>query len=149
MLVRRQRRPVLPLGHSSREWRLNHKELASTGEGSYASLVEGRPMSRARMRLPMTGLVSASLFFTGISYASSMPYAGIAAIDGLGMTEGTYALVLTVSSLVGAVASVGLGHLSDRIGDRRLLVLATALLGAIAFGLIYLLRTPLAYIIAY
>jgi SET family sugar efflux transporter-like MFS transporter len=106
-------------------------------------------MREIRARLPMTGLVSASLFFTGVAYASTFPYAGIAAIDGLGMSEGAYAILLTVSSLTGAGASVGLGYLSDRIGDRRLLVIATAILGAIAFALVYLFRTPLAYIVAY
>src|SRR5690606_8700766 len=102
-----------------------------------------------RPRLPVTAFMSASLFFTGITYASTLPYAGIAAIDVLGMSDGAYALILTVSSLVSAAAAVALGHLSDRIGDRRLLVIATALLGALGYGLIYVARNPLAYIIAY
>jgi MFS transporter, SET family, sugar efflux transporter len=102
-----------------------------------------------RPQLPVTAFISASLFFTGITYASTLPYAGIAAIDGLGMSNGAYALILTVSSLVSAAAAVALGYLSDRIGDRRLLVVATALLGALGYGLIYFARNPLAYIVAY
>lgn len=102
-----------------------------------------------RPRLPVTAFMSAALFFTGITYASTLPYAGIVAIDGLGISDGAYALILSVSSLVSAAAAVALGYLSDRIADRRLLVIATALLGALGYGLIYVARNPLAYIIAY
>jgi MFS family permease len=56
---------------------------------------------------------------------------------------------MTVGSVATAAASLALGYLSDRIGDRRLLVLICALLGAVAHGLIYLSHTPLAYIISY
>lgn len=106
-------------------------------------------VATARPRLPVTAFVSVSLFFTGITYASTLPYAGIVAIEGLGISNGDYALILTIASLVGAGAAVALGYLSDRVRDRRLLVIATALLGALGYGLIYVARNPLAYIVAY
>jgi SET family sugar efflux transporter-like MFS transporter len=100
-------------------------------------------------RLPMGVLVSASLFAIGISLASTTPYEAIIAIEALGFSPGGYALILTAASIVGLIASVSLGWLSDRIGDRRIIVLATALIGAVGFGLVYVLRSPAAFVIAY
>lgn len=100
-------------------------------------------------RLPMAALISASLLSIGVGYASTAPYDAIIAIDALDIGHGDFALILTVASIVGVVASVALGWLSDRIGDRRLLMLVTALLGAIGMGLMYWLRSPMAFVIAY
>ena len=50
--------------------------------------------------------------------------------------------ILSVSSLVGAAIAVTLGFLSDRIHDRRLLVIACGLVGAVGYGVVYLLRDP-------
>lgn len=103
----------------------------------------------AQPRLPMAALISASLLSIGVGYASTAPYDAIIAIDALKIEHGDFALILTVASIVGVVASVALGWLSDRVGDRRLLMLVTALLGAGGMGLMYWLRSPLAFVIAY
>ena len=103
----------------------------------------------AQPRLPMAALISASLLSIGVGYASTAPYDAIIAIDALKIGHGDFALILTVASIVGVVASVALGWLSDRIGDRRLLMLTTALLGAAGMGLMYWLRSPMAFVIAY
>lgn len=101
------------------------------------------------VKLPVTPLVSLSLFFTGITWASTLPYAAIMAVDVLKIDNASYALLMTVSSIVGALASVALGYFSDKVRDRRLIVIGCGLLGALGFGLIYALRTPLAYGLAY
>lgn len=103
----------------------------------------------AQPRLPMTALISASLLSIGVGYASTMPYDAIIAIDTLKISHGDFALILTVASIVGVIASVALGWLSDRIGDRRLLMLVTALLGAAGMAVMYVLRSPMAFVIAY
>lgn len=103
----------------------------------------------AQPRLPMAVVVSASLFAIGISLASTAPYDAIIAIDALKISHGDYALILTAASIAGVLASVLLGWLSDRIGDRRLLMVATALVGAVGFALMYVLRSPLAFVIVY
>lgn len=100
-------------------------------------------------RLPVTVLVGTSLFFTGISFAATLPYRGIAAIEGLAISNGAYAVIVTLGSIATAVASLALGYLADKIPDRRLIVIFCALLGAAAHGLIFFFHTPLAYIIAY
>lgn len=96
----------------------------------------------------ITGLIATGLFFTGITFASTLNYGAIVGIDTLGIPSATYALLLMISSLVSAATSVALGWISDRIPDRRILVIICALCGALAFGLIFGFRTPLAFIIA-
>jgi MFS family permease len=111
---------------------------------------EFSPMDKtAQPRLPMGATISAGLFAIGIALASTAPYDAIIAIDALKLSHGDYALILTAASIVGVVASVTLGWLSDRIGDRRLLVLTTAVLGALGFGLMYWLRSPAAFVVVY
>lgn len=100
-------------------------------------------------RLPMAAMVSASLFAIGMGLAATAPYISIVAIETLKISHGDFALILTLASIVGLVASVSLGWLSDHIGDRRLLIVGTALLGALGFGLMYVLRSPLAFIVVY
>jgi SET family sugar efflux transporter-like MFS transporter len=99
-------------------------------------------------RLPVRGLIASSLFFTGVTYASTLNYAAIVGIDTLGISNALYSLLLMVSSLAAAGASVVLGYISDKIPDRRVLVIGTALMGALGFGTIYVFRNPLAFIIA-
>jgi SET family sugar efflux transporter-like MFS transporter len=100
-------------------------------------------------KLPVTPMLGVSLFFTGITWAATLPYAGIMAVDVLGIDNASYALLMTASSIVGALASLALGYFSDKVRDRRLFVIGCGLLGALGFGLIYTLRTPLAYGLAY
>jgi len=105
-------------------------------------------MAQPTPRLPLTVPIALSLFFTGITYASTLNYGAIVGIDTLGIPNALYSLVLTVSSLAAAAASVVLGYVSDKIPDRRVLVIGTALMGAVAFGLIFFFRSQPAFIIA-
>ena len=105
-------------------------------------------MAQSAPRLPLTAPIALSLFFTGVTYASTLNYAAIMGIDTLGIPNGLYSVVLTISTLAAAAASVALGYISDKISDRRIIVIGTALMGALAFGLIFFLRSQLAFIIA-
>ncbi len=102
-----------------------------------------------RPKLPVTAFLAANLFFTGITYASTLPYTGIVAIDGLGMSNTDFAIILIVGSIVGALASVAIGYVSDKVVDRRRLIILIALLGAIGYGMIYIFRDPISYIVAF
>jgi MFS transporter, SET family, sugar efflux transporter len=84
-----------------------------------------------------------------MAFAAITPYRAIAAIDTLGMSNSLYALVMTLSSVGTAIASLVLGHFADRSSDRRVLVVACAILGALGYGLIYLFPTQLIYIVAF
>ena len=102
----------------------------------------------ALTRLPVTALIAASLFFTGVTYASTLNYGAIVGIDTLHIPNGTYAILLMIASLVGAASSVALGYISDKIADRRILVIGCALMGALGFGLIFIFRSPFVFILA-
>lgn len=101
-----------------------------------------------RTRLPVTAILSSCLFLIGLSSAAITPYRAIVAIDNLGMSNSLYALVMTLGSIGTAVASLILGNFADKVSDRRLLVMASAVMGALAYGLLYLFPTQLVYIVA-
>ena len=105
-------------------------------------------MTVAVPRLPAISMIAASLFFTGITYASTLNYGAIVGIDTLGIPNGTYAVLLMAASLVSAATSVVLGYISDRVPDRRILVIGCALMGALGFGLIFVFRNQIAFILA-
>lgn len=97
---------------------------------------------------PIALLLGLAIFLIGITAASVNPYRGILAIDGLGMPNDTFALVLTIGSIAAAIGSVIMGHISDKVEDRRKLVIGVALAGAVAYGLIFVVQTQLSFIIA-
>ena len=104
--------------------------------------------STHRARWQVTLFIASGLFFAGTVNASVLNYGGIVGIDTLGIPNATYSVLLVVASLVGAAASVALGYVSDKVRDRRILVAVTALMGTLGYGLIFVFRTPLAFIIA-
>jgi len=99
-------------------------------------------------RLPVTALLGANMFFSGVTYAATLPYASLVGVDTLGMTPGFFATVMSVGAVLGTLVSLGLGYLSDKLPDRRLLVLLTALTGILAHGMIYLWPTQASFTIA-
>ncbi|SMQ62404.1 Predicted arabinose efflux permease, MFS family [Devosia lucknowensis] len=102
----------------------------------------------AQTRLPVTAMLGTSMFFSGVTYAATMPYASLVGVDTLGMSPGFFAAVMSTGAIVGTFVSLGLGFLSDKVRDRRLLVLLTALSGVLAHGLIYLFPSQLSFAIA-
>ncbi|RYE08071.1 MAG: MFS transporter [Hyphomicrobiales bacterium] len=97
---------------------------------------------------PIIALLGACIFLAGIASAAVTPYRGLVAIDGLGMDNAAYAIVLALASIGAAIGSVILGYASDKVSDRRRLVIICAALGAVAYGLIWLVPSQLAYIVA-
>jgi MFS transporter, SET family, sugar efflux transporter len=97
---------------------------------------------------PVTALIGTGVFFTGVGFASTLSYGAIAGIETLGISNAGYALLLMVSSVLGTAMSVTFGFVSDRVRDRRVLVLGCALMGALGFALIFFFRNQLAFIVA-
>ncbi|WP_082560987.1 MFS transporter [Devosia sp. Root685] len=98
-------------------------------------------------RLPVTALLGTNMFFSGVTYAATMPYASLVGVDTLGMSPGWFASVMSVGAVLGTFVSLGLGYLSDKLPDRRLLVLITALAGVIGHGMIYLWPTQVSFML--
>lgn len=106
-------------------------------------------LTQSPTRTPVTAILGACLLLIGLSAAAVAPYRAVVAIDDLGMSNGLYALIVTLSSVGTAVASLLMGHLSDRLPDRRRLVVRCAVLGGVAYGLVYLFPTRPVYIVAF
>ncbi|MBN9332676.1 MFS transporter [Devosia sp.] len=102
----------------------------------------------ARPRLPVTALLGTNMFFSGVTYAATLPYASLVGVDTLGMSPGWFATVMAAGSILGTLVSLTLGYISDKLPDRRLLVLATALAGIIGHGMIYIWPTQLSFTLA-
>lgn len=99
-------------------------------------------------RLPVTGLLGMNMFFSGVTYAATMPYASLVGVDTLGMSPALFATIMSCGAIFGTFVSLGLGYLSDKLRDRRLLVLITALAGIVAHGMIYLWPSQTSFAIA-
>jgi MFS transporter, SET family, sugar efflux transporter len=99
-------------------------------------------------RMPVTAMIGASMFFSGVTFASTLPYGAIVGIEALGMDPGLFAALVSAGAIVGAAISLAMGYVSDRLGDRRILILMAAIAGALGFGLIYAVRSQLAFAIA-
>ncbi|WP_281428465.1 MFS transporter [Rhizobium croatiense] len=82
-----------------------------------------------RIRIPTVTLVA--LAFT---YASTVPYQSIIGINELGLTNGTYSALVFFSAIVNVTTSLTLGIWSDRLKERRPLVLALSVAGMLGFG---------------
>ena len=96
-----------------------------------------------RIRVPTLTLVA--LAFT---YASTMPYQSMIGISELGLSDGAYSGLIFVAALVNVTTSLTLGIWSDRLNDRRPLVLALSVCGMLGFGMIYEFRTAAVFIFA-
>jgi predicted MFS family arabinose efflux permease len=95
-----------------------------------------------RIRIPTLTLIA--LAFT---FASTMPYQSIIGINELGMSDGDYSLLIFGAAIINVTTGLTLGIWSDRLGDRRPLVLALSVAGMFGFGMIYALRTPSIFIL--
>ena len=94
----------------------------------------------------VTPFLASTVFFSGVAFAAITPYRSIVGIEDLGLSNGLFAGVMTLNAIAGALTSVFIGWLSDRLPDRRWLVLLCAIAGAAAFAILWLIRTPLAFI---
>ena len=97
----------------------------------------------------MTYLLAANLFLTGLVAAAVGPYRAVVAIEGLGFSNTGFAAIMMVNALATVTMSVVLGNLSDRIHDRRRLVMLSAVMGGLAYAMIFLLRSQLSFVVAF
>ncbi|MBX4932069.1 MFS transporter [Rhizobium bangladeshense] len=94
-----------------------------------------------RIRIPAVTLVA--LAFT---YASTAPYQSIIGINELGLSNGAYSALVFFSAIVNVATSLTLGIWSDRLKERRPLVLSLSVAGMLGFGSIALIHSPAIFI---
>ena len=98
---------------------------------------------------PVLGILSLNIFSAGAGNASTFPFRAIIGVEALELSNMTYAAVMAINAFAGAAAGVALGWFSDKINDRRWLVILCAFVGALGFGLVWLWQSPFAFIAAY
>jgi MFS transporter, SET family, sugar efflux transporter len=97
----------------------------------------------------ITAMLGANLFLSGVAFSATTPYRAIVGVETLGLTNSQFALVMTLSAIGAAAIAVLLGYLSDRIRDRRILVMICAAVGALGFATVYVWQTALGYVLAF
>lgn len=106
-------------------------------------------MRWSRDQVLVTGLLATSLFLSGLSSSVITPYRAVVAVEALNLSNDTYAAIITFNAVATALASLVMGHLSDRIGDRRRLVIFSAMMDGLAYGLIWLIPGKTSYLLAF
>lgn len=107
----------------------------------------GEPFKAAARHGVILGLATC-VFLAGAVFASTMPYRPVIAVEVLGMSSAAYAALAAASSVAGALASVLFGYLSDRVRDRRWLILLTCAAGLVGMSAIYLFRSVEVFVVA-
>jgi MFS transporter, SET family, sugar efflux transporter len=97
----------------------------------------------------VTGLLATNIFLSGAAFAAMTPYRAIVGVDSLGLSNAAFGLVMALTAVGSACASIALGWLSDKVADRRILIFFCACMGIVAFGLIWAIQTPLVFIAAF
>ena len=103
------------------------------------------------LRDPTLRLVVLALLLVGAVNASVYPYQSLIAIERFGMSkriglsEGAFAAVLVVASLVSVSSALLLGILSDQKADRRRVALFTTGCGVAGVGLMLLAPSPVTF----
>ncbi len=98
---------------------------------------------------PVTAVLAACLFLTGLASAAVTPYRAIVGVETLGLTNAQFALITGFGGLATAIASLALGAMSDRAADRRRPVLLCAVVGCLGFAMVWIWPTALSFAVAF
>lgn len=97
----------------------------------------------------VTGLLATNIFLSGAAFAAMTPYRAIVGVDSLGLSNAAFGTVMALTAVGSACASVALGWLSDKVTDRRVLILLCAVMGVVAFGLVWAIQTPFVFVLTF
>ena len=87
------------------------------------------------------------MFLSGITFAAILPYGAVVGIEVLGLSNSTYAIIVGMGAAISALVSLSFGYASDIVRDRRLLILFCAAVGFASYLVLYLLRSPIAFVL--
>lgn len=97
----------------------------------------------------VAGLLATNIFLSGAAFAAMTPYRAIVGIEALGLSNATFGLVMALNAIGGSLIAVFLGWISDKVEDRRTLVLLCAVGGVLGFGIVWAVRTPIGFATAF
>lgn len=88
-----------------------------------------------------------SIFFFGLTGATTAPFLSLIGIHELGLSNAHYSLLIFTASCINVVASVGIGMLADRMGHFRMPMLVVSLFGVVGYGAVYLMPNQLVFVL--
>lgn len=97
----------------------------------------------------ITGALATNIFLSGAAFAAMTPYRAIVGVETLGLSNAAFGFVMALNALGGSMIAVLLGWISDKVEDRRILVLLCAIGGVLGFALVWAVRTPLGFATAF
>jgi predicted MFS family arabinose efflux permease len=100
------------------------------------------------LRTPQIRTAMIAIFLIGVSAAAARPYQPLIAIEQFQMSNANFSKMLLAASILGIIYSLALGNLSDIMQSRKLLILLTSFAGIIGFGVIYVIPTPLVFVVS-
>ena len=93
-------------------------------------------------------IATAEIFLAGLMISSITPYQSVIGIEVFGLGNASYSALVLTASLFSVALSILVGILSDQTGNLRQLLLLTFLISMVGQILIFLFRTPLAFVLA-
>ncbi|MCL6652662.1 MFS transporter [Agrobacterium rubi] len=100
------------------------------------------------IRNPSIRVGALAILFFGFSNAATAPYQAVIGIRELGLSDGTYSLLMLVAAVINVSASVLMGIVADRLGEYRKPMLCIALFGISGYFLVYFAANAPAFIAA-
>ncbi|HBF28093.1 MFS transporter [Rhizobium sp.] len=105
------------------------------------------PSLSAILHNPGVRVSAISIFFFGLTGATTAPFLSLIGIHELGLSNAHYSLLIFVASCINVVASVAIGVLADRMGHFRMPMLIVSLFGVVGYGAVYLLPNQLVFVL--
>lgn len=105
-------------------------------------------MLRALLRLPHAAGLAASVFLLGFGLSLAAPFLSLFGVNEVRMTPLRLGIFLTLNAVASVVISTVLARVSDRLPNRKPLLLLTLAAGAVAYALLSTLRSYPAVIAA-
>jgi SET family sugar efflux transporter-like MFS transporter len=97
---------------------------------------------------PTLRLIAIALLLLGAHNASLYPYQSLIAIERIGISKPSFALVLVLASITAVTSSVLFGIMGDQRGNRRRIALAAVLCGAAGVALMVVAPSKLSLILS-
>lgn len=88
-----------------------------------------------------------SIFFFGLTGATTAPFMSLIGIHELGLSNAHYSLLIFAASCINVVASVLVGALADRMGHFRMPMLVVSLFGVVGYGAVYLVPHQMVFVV--
>jgi SET family sugar efflux transporter-like MFS transporter len=98
---------------------------------------------------PALRLAGFAMLALGVLNASIYPYQSLIAIEGIGLSEPAFAMVLVLASVLAVTSAVVIGIIGDQRGNRRLIAIVTAFAALIGTVAMMVFPSPVTLIICH